>query len=162
MDERADDFMQAAIDQAKKAQAIDEVPIGAVAVYQGQVIGRGYNLREQSQDATDHAEMQAIRQANRYLNNWRLNDVDLYVTLEPCSMCSGAIVLSRIRCLYFGSSDPKAGTCGSLMNLVQDPRLNHQVDLVSGLRGEECSQLLKSFFKDLRKRRKAASRKPRS
>lgn len=94
MDERADDFMQAAIDQAKKAQAIDEVPIGAVAVYQGQVIGRGYNLREQSQDATDHAEMQAIRQANRYLNNWRLNDVDLYVTLEPCSMCSGAIVLN--------------------------------------------------------------------
>lgn len=161
MDERADDFMQAAIDQAKKAQAIDEVPIGAVAVYQGQVIGWGYNLREQSQDATDHAEMQAIRQANRYLNNWRLKDVDLYVTLEPCSMCSGAIVLSRIRCLYFGASDPKAGTCGSLMNLVQDPRLNHQVDLVSGLRGEECSQLLKSFFKDLRKRRKASSRKPR-
>ncbi|PKY91107.1 tRNA adenosine(34) deaminase TadA [Aerococcus christensenii] len=152
-------FMRLAIEEAKKAADQEEVPIGAIAVYRDQVIGRGYNLRERTNDATSHAEMQAIRGANKFLNNWRLRDVDLYVTLEPCSMCAGAIVLSRIRCVYYGASDPKAGAAGSLMNLLQDDRLNHVCEVVSGVLKEENQKLLKDFFKDLRKKRKINSRK---
>ncbi|MDK6233236.1 tRNA adenosine(34) deaminase TadA [Aerococcus sanguinicola] len=156
-----EDFMRLAIAEAKKAEALGEVPIGAIVVKDGQVIGRGYNLREQSNDATSHAEMQAIREANAYLDNWRLMDCDMYVTLEPCPMCSGAIILSRIRHLYFGAYDPKGGTVGSLMNLVTDERFNHQVEVTSGLLGRACSEMLTSFFRELRKQRKRASRKPR-
>ncbi|KAA9300216.1 tRNA-specific adenosine deaminase [Aerococcus sp. HMSC072A12] len=153
--------MRLAIAEARKAEALGEVPIGAVLVKDGQVIGRGYNLREHSNDATSHAEMQAIRQANTYLDNWRLMDCDMYVTLEPCPMCSGAIILSRIRHLYFGAYDPKGGTVGSLMNLVTDERFNHQVDVTDGLLETACSEMLTSFFRRLRKQRKRASRKPR-
>lgn len=154
-------FMQAAIAEAKKASAIGEVPIGAVVVYQGEIIGRGHNLRETSQDATTHAEMLAIQEANRHLDSWRLADADLYVTLEPCPMCSGAMIQSRIKHVYFGAYDNKGGTAGTLMNLLDDSRFNHQVEVTGGMLLEECKALLQEFFIDLRKKRKNASRKPR-
>ncbi|MDO4671243.1 MAG: tRNA adenosine(34) deaminase TadA [Aerococcus sp.] len=157
----AEYFMQQAIQEGEKAEAIGEVPIGAVIVKDGVIVGRGHNLRETTQQATTHAEMAAIQMANRTLANWRLIDCDLYVTVEPCPMCAGAIVLSRIRHVYYGTADPKAGACGSLMNLVQDERLNHQTELTAGVLEEECAQQMKDFFRALRAKRKQQSRKPR-
>lgn len=148
----AEYFMSLAIEEAKKAEEIGEVPIGAVVVYQGKVIGRGHNKRESSYLATSHAELLAINEANKNLNAWRLTDCDLYVTLEPCPMCSGAIILSRLRHVYFGARDEKAGCCGSLMNLLADQRFNHQVPLTEGICQEQCQQLLSNFFKTLRQR----------
>lgn len=145
-------FMTLAIEEAKKAEAIGEVPIGAVVVCNGQVIGRGYNRRETSCLATSHAELLAINEANANKAAWRLTDCDLYVTLEPCPMCAGAIILSRLRHVYYGASDPKAGCCGSLLNLLADQRFNHQVPLTEGVCQEECQNLLTRFFKRLRKR----------
>ncbi len=147
-------FMKEAIEEAKKALAKDEVPIGAVIVKDGEIIGRGHNLRETSNDATTHAEILAIRDANNAVNNWRLEECDLYVTLEPCVMCSGAAVLSRLRTIYYGPGDPKGGAAGTLMNILQDDRLNHQVNVVSGVLEEDCQRLLKDFFKALRERKK--------
>lgn len=147
-------FMKEAIEEAKKALAKDEVPIGAVIVKDGEIIGRGHNLRETSNDATTHAEILAIRDANNAVNNWRLEECDLYVTLEPCVMCSGAAVLSRLRTIYYGPGDPKGGAAGTLMNILQDERLNHQVNVVSGVLEEDCQRLLKDFFKALRERKK--------
>lgn len=147
-------FMKEAIEEAKKALAKDEVPIGAVIVKDGEIIGRGHNLRETSNDATTHAEIIAIRDANNAVNNWRLEECDLYVTLEPCVMCSGAAVLSRLRTIYYGPGDPKGGAAGTLMNILQDERLNHQVNVVSGVLEEDCQRLLKDFFKALRERKK--------
>lgn len=146
--------MKEAIKEAKKAWDLEEVPIGAVVVKDGEVIGRGHNLRETSKDATTHAEILAIRDANKQLDNWRLEDCDLYVTLEPCLMCSGAIVLSRLRTIYYGPKDPKGGAAGSLMNVLEDDRLNHQATVVPGVLEDECQKLLKDFFKELRQRRK--------
>lgn len=153
-------FMQAAIDEANKAAAIGEVPIGAVVVYKGEIIGRGHNLRETSQNATTHAEMIAIQEANKNRDSWRLMDADLYVTLEPCPMCSGAMIQSRVRHVYFGAYDQKGGTAGTLMNLLQDSRFNHQVGVTGGLMHDECQKLLQDFFAALRIKRKNASRKP--
>ncbi|OYW74246.1 MAG: tRNA-specific adenosine deaminase [Aerococcus viridans] len=153
-------FMQAAIDEANKAAAIGEVPIGAVVVYEGEIIGRGHNLRETSQNATTHAEMIAIQEANKNRDSWRLMDADLYVTLEPCPMCSGAMIQSRVRHVYFGAYDQKGGTAGTLMNLLQDSRFNHQVGVTGGLMHDECQKLLQDFFAALRIKRKNASRKP--
>lgn len=153
-------FMLAAIEEAKKAAAIGEVPIGAVVVYQGEIIGRGHNLRETSQDATTHAEMIAIREANKNRTSWRLADADLYVTLEPCPMCSGAMIQSRIKHVYFGAYDQKGGTAGTLMNLLDDTRFNHQVSVTGGVMHEKCKALLQEFFVELRKKRKNSSRKP--
>ena len=153
-------FMQAAIEEAKKAAAIGEVPIGAVVVYQGEIIGRGHNLRETSQDATTHAEILAIQEANRNRSSWRLADADLYVTLEPCPMCSGAMIQSRINNVYFGAYDQKGGTAGTLMNLLDDSRFNHQVSVTGGVMHEECKALLQEFFIELRKKRKNSSRRP--
>lgn len=153
-------FMQEAIAEADKAAAIGEVPIGAVVVYKGEVIGRGHNIRETSQIATTHAEMIAIQEANKSLESWRLTDADLYVTLEPCPMCSGAMIQSRIRHVYFGAYDQKGGTAGTLMNLLGDHRFNHQVEVTGGVMHDECKALLQTFFKDLRKKRKILSRKP--
>lgn len=152
--EEKEHFMSLAIKEAKKAKEIAEVPIGAVIVKNGEVIGRGYNLRETSKDATTHAEILAIKDANQTLDNWRLEDCQLFVTLEPCVMCSGAIVLSRIKEVYYGPADPKGGAAGTLMNVLEDERLNHQVRVEYGVLEEECRECLTSFFKELRKKKK--------
>ncbi|WP_204519761.1 tRNA adenosine(34) deaminase TadA [Brevibacillus fulvus] len=145
-------FMELAIEEAKKAMALGEVPIGAVIVKDGEVIGSGYNLRETEKDPTLHAEMIAIRQASERLGGWRLIGCSLYVTLEPCPMCAGAIVQARIEQVVYGAADPKAGCAGTLMNLLEEPRFNHQVPVVAGIKGEECSLMLKQFFRGLRKK----------
>ncbi len=150
-------FMQMAIEEAKKAEAIHEVPVGAVVVYRGEVIGTGYNLRESTQDPTAHAEMIAIRQAAQHLEGWRLEECSLYVTLEPCPMCAGAIIQSRIECVIYGTDDPKAGCAGSLMNLLQDERFNHQTEVIAGIEQTHCRQLLTNFFQTLRQRKKQQS-----
>lgn len=144
-------YMRLAIDQAKQAEQLGEVPIGAVIVYNDEVIARGYNLRETKQSALAHAELIAIEKANQQLGSWRLEESTLYVTLEPCPMCAGAIVQSRIKRVVFGASDPKAGCAGTIMNLLHEKKFNHQVDLTSGILENECSQLLKRFFQALRK-----------
>ena len=143
-------WMTRALQEAEKAQEKKEVPIGAVVVYQNQIIGKGFNQTESLQDPTAHAEMIAISAAANFLQSWRLQNCSLYVTLEPCAMCAGAIVLSRVSQLVFGTFDPKAGSCGSLRNIVQDTRLNHQVSIISGICQDECSGILKAFFKKLR------------
>ena len=147
-------FMEAALKEAQKALSLKEVPVGAVVVYEGQIIGKGYNQVEQLNDPTAHAEMIAISAAANYMQSWRLENCSLYVTLEPCSMCAGAIILSRIKWLYYGADDPKAGSCGSLRNIVRDPRLNHQVILQSGILAQESQVLLKEFFRKVRKQKK--------
>jgi tRNA(adenine34) deaminase len=147
-------WMGKAIAQAKKAEAIGEVPIGAVIVKDGAVIARGYNLRESKQDPSAHAEMIAIRKAAKKLNSWRLTGATLYVTLEPCTMCMGAVILSRLDRVVFGSYDPKGGAAGSLFDLSNDKRLNHSVVLTPGVRGDETSALLSNFFAALRARKK--------
>jgi len=150
-------WMGVAIGEAGKAGARGEVPIGAIVVREGKVLGRGHNLRETSLDPTSHAEMTAIRKAARKAGNWRLLGATLYVTLEPCPMCMGAILLSRLERVVFGCHDPKGGAAGSLYDLSDDPRLNHRVFLTSGVRSDECSQLLSSFFSALRQRKKELS-----
>jgi tRNA(adenine34) deaminase len=147
-------WMGKAIAQAKRAEAIGEVPIGAVLVRDGAVIARGHNLRESSQDPSAHAELIAIRKAARKLGSWRLSGATLYVTLEPCTMCMGAVILSRLERVVFGSFDPKGGAAGSLFDLSNDKRLNHSVTLTPGVRGEETSALLSNFFAALRARKK--------
>ena len=144
--------------QAQKAKEAGEVPVGAIVVRDGVVLGRGYNRRESRQDVTLHAEMIAIRQACRRLNSWRLDACDLYVTLEPCIMCAGAIIQARIRTLHYGADDPKAGACGSLVDLFS-LRQNHSVEVRSGLMAETCSSLLKNFFQRRRTLDKAAGTK---
>lgn len=155
-------MMAAALAEARQAGILNEVPIGAVVVKDGQIIGRGHNMREHFQDVTYHAEMLAIMEACATLHSWRLEGCDLYVTLEPCIMCSGAIINARIDNVYYGAKDPKAGAVDSLYHLLGDSRLNHQVNVTSGLLQDECSQLLKDFFRAIRKRRKAARKKRRS
>ena len=147
-------WMKRAIDEAKKAEAMDEVPIGAVIVKDGTIISKGYNLRETNQDPLAHAELIAIREASRSLKTWRLSGCDLYVTLEPCAMCAGAIVQSRISRVIYGTYDPKAGCAGTLMDLLQEDRFNHQTEVIAGVMQEECSSLLTQFFHKLRQRRK--------
>ena len=146
-------YMREAMVEAKKAEAINEVPIGAVIVRDGEIIGRGYNQRETTNRAITHAEMIAIDEANQTINNWRLENCALFVTLEPCVMCSGAIVLSRIPNVYYGASDFKGGTAGTLMNLLEEDQFNHQSYVESGILQEECSEMLSAFFRKLRKER---------
>lgn len=143
-------WMREAIAEARKAEELGEVPIGAVIVHGDEIIGRGYNLRETTFDATAHAEMVAIRDASRHLGAWRLLDCRLYVTLEPCPMCAGAIVQSRVPQLIYGTLDPKAGCAGTLMNLLQESRFNHRTDVVEGILQGECAALLTQFFRRLR------------
>ena len=145
--------MKAALKEAEKAAVMGEVPIGAVVVKDGIIIGRGHNKTETAKDPTAHAEMEAIRAASAALGGWRLLGCDMYVTAEPCSMCAGAIVWSRIENLYIGTMDPKAGACGSVFNIVQEDKLNHQVNVTTGILQEECSRLLKDFFRSLRRTR---------
>lgn len=144
--------MRLAIEEAKKAQTVGEVPIGAVIVKDGEIIASGCNRRETSKDPTNHAEIVAIRRASQVLGGWRLIGCTLVVTLEPCPMCAGAIVQSRIERVVYGTDDPKAGCAGTLMNLLNEPRFNHQVDVVSGVLSSECSALLSHFFRELRKK----------
>ena len=143
-------FMQAALDQAALAKSLGEVPIGAVIVHDCEIIGRGYNLRETSNDPTSHAEMVAIRQAAEHIGHWRLLESTLYVTLEPCVMCMGAIILARIPRLVYACRDPRAGAVGSIYDFAQDERFNHKVEVTEGVLGEECSEMLSAFFRELR------------
>ena len=143
-------YMRIAIEQAKIAEENGDVPIGAVIVYKDQIIGKAYNQREQLQDPTAHAEIIALTQAAAALENWHLNGCTMYVTLEPCPMCAGALVLARIDRLVYGCADPKTGACGSLYNIVQDERLNHRIEVASGVLADECSQILQEFFKKRR------------
>lgn len=144
-------FMALALQQAERAYEEEEVPVGAVVVHEGRVVGRGYNQIERLSDPTAHAEILAITAAANTLGTRRLEGCTLYVTLEPCPMCAGAIVLARIPVLVFGSYDPKAGACGTLYNIVEDRRLNHTVHVVPGVLDHQCSSLLKSFFGSLRR-----------
>lgn len=146
--------MREALKEAKKAEAIAEVPIGAVIVKNHEVIARGYNQRETSNRAISHAEILAIEEANRVLDNWRLEDCALFVTVEPCVMCSGAIVQSRVPYVYYGANDYKGGTAGTLMNLLEEERFNHRSQVEAGVLQEECSELLSSFFRNLREKKK--------
>lgn len=145
-------WMREAIHQARLAEAIGEVPIGAVVVRDGVIVGAGHNLRETRRDPTAHAEMIAIKQASEALGAWRLLGCTLYVTLEPCPMCAGAILQSRVERVVYGASDPKAGCAGTLMDLLRDSRFNHESPWVSGVLGEECGGLLTDFFRRLRNR----------
>lgn len=144
------EFMLLAIDEAKKAFNKNEVPIGAVIVKDDKVIARAHNLREISKNAISHAEIIAIKEACDFLGGWRLTDCTLYVTIEPCPMCAGAILQSRIKKVVIGAMDPKAGACGSVLNLLNNPMFNHQTEIITGVLEEECSSLMKDFFKYLR------------
>ncbi|MBT5307623.1 MAG: tRNA adenosine(34) deaminase TadA [Candidatus Scalindua sp.] len=144
-------YMRQAIAEAKKAFEKDEVPVGAIIVYDNKVIAKAHNQREMLLDPTAHAEMIAITQASAYLQNWRLSDTTVYVTLEPCTMCAGALVQARVKNLVYGAKDEKQGACESTVNLVNDPRFNHRINVISGVLEDECSLLLKQFF--LEKRR---------
>ncbi|NMA34044.1 MAG: nucleoside deaminase [Clostridiaceae bacterium] len=144
-------YMAQALKEAMKAGKKAEAPVGAVVVRNGEIIARGYNERELKNDSTLHAEMTAIRRACKKLGTWRLTDCDLYVTLEPCTMCAGAIIQSRIRALYIGTSDLKAGAAGSVIDVFRVDSFNHRVDVVWGVLEQECSAILKDFFRELRK-----------
>lgn len=150
-------YMKAALKQAKKAMSLGEVPIGCVIVYEDKIIGRGYNRRNTDKNTLAHAEITAINKASKKIGDWRLEECTLYVTLEPCQMCSGAIVQARIPRVVMGCMNPKAGCAGSILNLLDMPQFNHQVAATRGVLEEECSSLLKTFFKDLRIRNKMSS-----
>lgn len=147
-------WMGRALSLARKAEALGEVPIGALLIKDNVIIGRGFNQREGKHDPSAHAEMIAIRQASRKLKAWRLTGTTLYVTLEPCPMCMGALLLARVERLVFGCLDPKGGAAGSLYNLAEDSRFNHRLELTSGIRGDECSAMLSQFFRNLRLEKK--------
>ncbi len=145
-------YMKEALRLAKKAASIGEVPIGCVIVYEGKIIGRGYNRRTIDKNTLSHAELNAIRKASKYMGDWRLENCDIYITLEPCQMCSGAIIQARMRKVYIGCMNPKAGCAGSILNLLQMPQFNHQAEIETGILEEECSLILKNFFKELRQK----------
>ena len=148
-------YMKEALKQAKKAYALGEVPIGCVIVYEGKIIGRGYNRRNTDKNTLCHAETTAIRKASKVIGDWRLEGCTLYVTLEPCQMCAGAIVQARIPEVVMGCMNPKAGCAGSILNILEMPEFNHQVKVSRGILGEECSSMLKTFFTELRARNRA-------
>ena len=150
-------FMKEAIRQAKKARALEEVPIGCVIVYEGKIIARGYNRRNTDKNTLSHAELNAIRKASKKLGDWRLEGCTMYVTLEPCQMCAGALVQSRIDEVVIGSMNPKAGCAGSVLNLLDMPGFNHRVEVERGILEEPCSRLMSGFFKELRLKRKKST-----
>lgn len=147
-------FMKQAIKQAQKAYEQEEIPVGAVIVKDNKIIARAYNKKEQKQDTTNHAEILAIQKASKKLKTWRLTDCEMYVTLEPCSMCAGALIQARLKKIYIGTMDPKTGSCGSVLNLLKDYTFNHKVEIQTGILQEECEILLKKFFKELREKKK--------
>lgn len=151
-------FMLEALRQAQKAYDKDEIPVGAVIVKDGKIIARGYNLKETATDTTKHAEIIAIQKASKKLKSWRLIDCEMYVTLEPCSMCAGAIINSRIKKLYIGALDYKTGACGSVLDLLGDYKFNHVVEVEKGILQQDCEYIIKEFFKKLRKRKKTSRR----
>ena len=157
---RDEKYMKEALKQAKKAYALEETPIGCVIVHEGKIIARGYNRRNTDKSPLAHAEISAIKKASKKLGDWRLEECTMYVTLEPCQMCSGAIVQSRMTRVVVGCMNPKAGCAGSILNLLQMPQFNHQVELTTGVLEEECSQMMKTFFKELREKRKKISNNP--
>lgn len=150
-------MMREAIRQAKKASALGEVPIGCVIEYEGKIIGRGYNRRTVDKNVLAHAEIAAIQKACRVMGDWRLEGCTMYVTLEPCPMCAGAIVQARIPRVQIGCMNPKAGCAGSVLNLLREPGFNHQAEVECGLMGEECSEMLTEFFRELRRKKKEAA-----
>lgn len=152
-------FMKEALKEARKAFDIEEVPVGAVIVKDGKIIARAHNVKETKKDATSHAEILAIKKACKKIDSWRLLDCEMYVTLEPCSMCAGALINSRIKKIYIGTDDPKTGACGSVVNLLENYPFNHKVEIQRYVLKEECETILKDFFKYLRKRNKS-ERKP--
>ena len=154
MDSMDEKFMKEAIRQARKAYALNETPIGCVIVYEGKIIGRGYNRRNTDKNTLAHAEITAIRKASRKMGDWRLEGCTLYVTLEPCPMCAGAIVQSRMDRVVVGCMNPKAGCAGSVLNVLQTEGFNHQAELTTGVCQEECSGMMKSFFKELSQAKK--------
>ena len=147
-------YMKEALKEAKKAYEKLEVPVGAVIVKDNKIIARAHNLKETKKDTTNHAEILAIQKASKKLEAWRLNDCEMYVTLEPCSMCAGAIINSRIKKIYIGALDEKTGAAGSVLNLFEDYKFNHKVEVEKGILKEECENILKRFFKELRKIKK--------
>ena len=153
--EKHEYFMKEAIKQAKKAAKLDEVPIGCVITYQDKIIARGYNRRNTDKSTLAHAEISAIKKASKVIGDWRLEECTLYVTLEPCQMCAGAIVQARIPTVVIGTMNAKAGCAGSVYNLLQEPRFNHQVDVIYDVLREECTEMLTTFFTELRKQHKA-------
>ena len=148
-------FMRSALEEAKKAARLGEVPIGAVLVYDGEIIARAHNLRETTQNATTHAELMVIQEACKKMGSWRLEETTLYVTLEPCPMCAGAILQSRVPRVVYGARDMKAGCVDSLYRLLNDARFNHECEVTEGILAEECGQILTEFFRALRERKKA-------
>ncbi len=150
MDKDSSFYMQEALKQAKKAFNILEVPVGAIIVKDNTIIARAYNQKEKKTDTTQHAEIIAIQKASKKLKSWRLNDCEMYVTLEPCPMCAGAIIQSRIKKVYIGTMDEKTGSCGSVLNLFEDYKFNHNVEVETGICKDECEKILKDFFKELR------------
>ncbi len=146
------DYMREALKEAKRSLKTGDVPIGAVAVVEGKIIARAHNEKEKRSDATAHAELLCLQKAAKKLGTWRLYEVDIYSTLEPCAMCAGAMVLARIKKLVFGANDPKAGAAGSVVNILNDKRFNHRIRTVPGVMSKECNALLTSFFKKLRGR----------
>lgn len=157
MNDPDEKYMKEAIKQAKKAYALNETPIGCIIVYEGKIIGRGYNRRNTDKNTLAHAEITAIKKASRKIGDWRLEGCTLYVTLEPCPMCAGAIVQSRMERVVAGCMNPKAGCAGSVLNILQTEGFNHQVELTTGVLEEECSSLMKTFFKELREAKKKKS-----
>lgn len=147
-------YMKLALQEAKKAYKLGEVPIGCVIVYEDKIIGRGYNRRNTDKNTLAHAEITAIKKASKFIGDWRLENCTLYVTLEPCQMCSGAIVQARIPTVVIGCMNPKAGCAGSILNILNIPEFNHQVHTISGILEEECNQMLTTFFKELRIKKK--------
>ncbi len=149
-----EEFMQEALKEAKKAYKKLEIPVGVVIVKDGQIIARAHNMKEEKKDTTKHAEIIAIQRASKKLNSWRLNDCEMYVTLEPCPMCAGAVIQSRIKKVYIGAKDEKTGACGSVLNLLEDYKFNHQVEIENDVLSKECEEILKKFFKELREIKK--------
>ena len=143
-------FMKEALKEALKAYKKEEIPVGAVIIKDNKIIARAYNKKEEKLDTTKHAEILAIQKASKQLNSWRLTDCDMYVTLEPCSMCAGALIQARIRKVYIGTEDTKTGACGSVLNLLEDYKFNHKVEIEKGILKKECENILKEFFKKLR------------
>lgn len=143
--------MQEALREAKKAARKNEVPVGAVVTYQGKIIGRGHNQPIDRNDPSAHAEVIALRQAAKKLKNYRLTEADIYVTIEPCAMCAGALVLARIKKVYFGAGDPKAGACGAVFNIARSKKLNHRVEVHKNILGKECQEIIQEFFRKKRK-----------
>lgn len=144
-------YMKEALKEAKKAYNKLEIPVGAIIIKDGKIIARAHNIKEEKKDTTKHAEIIAIQKASKKLDSWRLNDCEMYVTLEPCSMCAGAIIQSRIKKVYIGTMDKKTGACGSVLNLLQDYKFNHMVEVEKEICKDECEKILKDFFKELRK-----------